>query len=66
MESLFASLKTEEIHLTRYRTWVEAKAAVFEYIEVWCIRRRLHSGLGYRTLTEARVSMEGIAMRVAA
>jgi transposase InsO family protein len=35
MESFFASLKTEEVHLTRYRTRAEAKAAVFEYLEVW-------------------------------
>ena len=34
MESLFASLKTEEVHLARYRTRAEAKAAAFEYLEV--------------------------------
>jgi putative transposase len=34
MESFFASLKTEEVHLARYRTRAEAKAAVFEYLEV--------------------------------
>jgi len=66
MESLFASLKTEHVHLARYRTRAEAKAAVFEYLEVWYNRVRLHSGLGYRTPAEARASMEGIAMRAAA
>jgi putative transposase len=66
MESFFASLKTEEVHLARYRTRAEAKAAVFEYLEVWYNRVRLHSGLGYRTPAEARASMEGIAMRAAA
>ena len=66
MESLFASLKTEEVHLARHHTRAEAKAAVFEYLEVWCNRARLHSGLGYQTPAEAPASMEGIAMRAAA
>ena len=35
MESFFASLKTEHVHQVRFRTREEAKAAVFEYIEVF-------------------------------
>ena len=66
MESFFASLKTEEVHLARYRTRAEAKAAVFEYLEIFYNRVRLHSGLGYRTPAEARASMQGVAMRAAA
>jgi transposase InsO family protein len=46
MESLFASLKTEHVHLVRFRSRAEAKAAVFEYLEVFYNRVRLHSGLG--------------------
>ena len=34
MESFFASLKTERVHEARFRTRAEARAAVFEYIEV--------------------------------
>jgi putative transposase len=66
MESLFAALKTEHVHLVRFRSRAEATAAVFEYLEVFYNRVRLHSGLGYRTPAEARASMEGIAMRAAA
>ena len=66
MESFFASLKTEHVHQVRYRTREEARTAVFEYIEVFYNRQRLHSGVGYRTPAEARASMEGIAMRSAA
>jgi putative transposase len=66
MESFFASLKTEHVHLARYRTRAGAKAAVFEHLEVFYNRVRLHPGLGYRTPAEARASMEGIAMRAAA
>jgi putative transposase len=66
MESFFASLKTERVHEARFRTRAEAKAAVFEYIEVFYNRQRLHSALGYRTPVEARASMEAITMRAAA
>jgi putative transposase len=66
MESFFASLKKEHVHPARFRTREEAKAAVFEYIEVFYNRQRLHSALGYRTPAEARASMEGITMLKAA
>jgi putative transposase len=66
MEGFFGSLKTEHVHLVRFRCRAEAKAAVFEYLEVFYNRVRLHSGLGYRTPAEARANMEGVAMRAAA
>ena len=66
MESFFASLKKEHVHRVRFRTRAEAKAAVFEYVEIFYNRRRLHSGLGYRTPAEARGDMEAIVMPAAA
>ena len=66
MESFFASLKTEHVHQVRFRTREEAKAAVFDDIEVFYNRQRLHSAVGYRTPAEARAGMEGISMRAAA
>jgi putative transposase len=66
MESFFAALKTEQVHHARFRTREEARAAVFDYIEVFYNRQRLHSALGYRTPLEARASMEGITMLNAA
>jgi putative transposase len=66
MESFFASLKTERVHEAPFRTRAEARAAVFEYIEVFYNRQRLHSALGYRTPAEARASMEAVTMRAAA
>jgi putative transposase len=66
MESFFASLKKEHVHPARFRTRTEAKATVFDYIEVFYNRQRLHSALGYRTPAEARASMEGITMLKAA
>jgi transposase InsO family protein len=66
MESFFASLKKEHVHQARFRTREAAKAAVFDYIEVFYNRQRLHSALGYRTPAEARASMEGITTLQAA
>jgi putative transposase len=66
MESFFASLKTERVHEARFRTRAEARAVVFESIEVFYNRQRLHSALGYRTPAEARASMEAITLRAAA
>ena len=47
MESLWATLKTELIHLQSYATRGEARQSIFEYIEVFYNRKRLHSSLGY-------------------
>ena len=66
LESFFAALKMERVHEARFRTRAEARAAVFEYIEVFYNRQRLHSALGYRTPAEARASMEGVTLRAAA
>jgi putative transposase len=66
MESFFASLKKEHVHHVRFRSRAEARAAVFEYVETFYNRRRLHSGLGYRTPAEARADMEAIVMPAAA
>jgi putative transposase len=65
-ESFFASLKKEQVHQARFRTHEEAKAAVFDYIEVFYNRQRLHSALGYRTPVEARADMLDIRMLAAA
>jgi transposase InsO family protein len=47
MESFFASLKKELVHDADFATRPEARAAIFEYIEVFYNGRRRHSSLGY-------------------
>lgn len=47
MESFFHTLKTELIHQERYWTRSQARHSIFEYIEVFYNRVRLHSTLGY-------------------
>ena len=49
MESWFHTLKTELVNHRDYLTRVQAKADIFEYIEVFYNRSRRHSGLGYMT-----------------
>jgi putative transposase len=66
MESFFASLKKEHVHHARFRTRAEARAAVFDYVEIFYNRQRLHSAIGYRTPAEARAGMEAIVMPAAA
>src|SRR3712207_1449271 len=47
MESFFASLKKERVYQVRFHTRAEARAAVFEYREVFYKRQRLHSAISY-------------------
>jgi putative transposase len=47
VESFFASLKRELVHDERYATRDEARASIFEYVEVFYNRVRRHSSLGY-------------------
>jgi transposase InsO family protein len=47
MESFFASLKKELVHGAGFATRAEARAALFEYIEVFYNNQRRHSSLGY-------------------
>jgi transposase InsO family protein len=49
MESFFGTLKRELIHRASYATRPQARTAVFEYIEVFYNRQRLHSTLGYQS-----------------
>ncbi|MCE2029463.1 IS3 family transposase, partial [Sessilibacter corallicola] len=47
MESFFSRLKVELIYAKDYRCVQEAKADIFEYIEIFYNRKRRHSANGY-------------------
>ena len=47
VESFWGKLKTEMVYHRRFATKQEAKRAVFEYIEMFYNRKRLHAALGY-------------------
>lgn len=51
-ESFFATLKTELITRHSWPTRAALRTAVFEFIEVFYNRKRLHSALGYRSPAE--------------
>ncbi len=46
-ESFFGTLKTELVHHEKFKTREQARQSIFEYIEVFYNRQRLHSYLGY-------------------
>jgi transposase InsO family protein len=49
MESFWATLKTELLAGRTFATRKEAGLAIFEYVEVFYNRKRLHSALGYQS-----------------
>ncbi|MBI1184774.1 transposase [bacterium] len=46
-ESFFATLKLEALQGQVYASHADARAALFDYIEVFYNRQRLHSSLGF-------------------
>jgi len=55
-ESFFSTLKAELVHGTDYVSRSQARASVFEYIEVFYNNRRRHSALGYVSPVEHEVA----------
>ena len=49
MESFNAILKKEEVNVNTYKTFKEARLAIFEFIESWYNNTRIHSTLNYQT-----------------
>jgi putative transposase len=47
IESFWSSLKYEVVYHRQFATRAEARSAIFDYIESFYNRTRLHSGLGY-------------------
>ena len=56
-ESFFATLKTELIYRSAWPTRGAVRRAIFEFIEVFYNRRRLHSTLGYCSPAEYEATM---------
>ena len=49
MESFWSTLKTELVNDQHYASHNQARASIFEYIEVFYNRKRLHSSIGYKS-----------------
>jgi putative transposase len=55
-ESFFHTLKTELIHLEKYKTREEAKSSIFQYIVGYYNLVRMHSALDYRAPNEVELA----------
>jgi putative transposase len=62
-ESFIATLKTELVHRRRFPDREVARSAIFEYLEGFYNRSRLHSALGYKSpVSYEEATMEGVAV----
>lgn len=52
MEAFWSTLKSELIHRLDLRDLAHARLAIFDYIETFYNRKRLHSALGYKSPVE--------------
>jgi transposase InsO family protein len=51
-ESFFKILKSEIGYPVKFQTRLEASLVLFEFIEIWYNRKRIHKALGYKTPIE--------------
>jgi len=49
MESFWSTLKAELVYRYKFETRADARRAIFDYIETFYNRRRLHSSVGYKS-----------------
>jgi transposase InsO family protein len=56
-ESFFRTLKSELIHPMKEKLMEVAKIEVFEFIEIWYNRKRIHASLGYMTPDEYGIQL---------
>ncbi len=61
IKSFHATLKKEEVYRTKYVIFEQANLALFQYIEGWYNRKRIHSSIGYKTPQ----AIEDLAKKVA-
>ncbi|WP_419675806.1 IS3 family transposase [Aliarcobacter butzleri] len=61
-ESFFHSLKTELIHHENFLTRKQANEKIFEYIEIFYNRQRLHSSNNYMSPSEFEEKMLRLEM----
>jgi len=58
-ESFFSNLKNESVYWHNFSTREEARAAIFDYIEVFYNRQRIHQMLNYQTPEQFEKLYEG-------
>jgi putative transposase len=61
VESFFKTFKSEFIYRQKFSSLRELKSGIFEYIETWYNRRRLHSALDYLSPVEYELKIKSAA-----
>ncbi len=57
----FGLLKTESLHRYKFKTRNEARRKIFEYIEIFYNRKRIHSALGFNSPEAFETQVEAAA-----
>jgi transposase InsO family protein len=57
MEAFWSSLKSELVRRRRFLTREQARTAIFDFIESYYNRTRLHSALGYKSPLDCEYSL---------
>lgn len=52
IESFHSTIKKEEIYVRMYQTAKQARIRLFQYIEGWYNRKRIHGAIQYMTPVE--------------
>ena len=60
-ESFFATLKKDMVFKEKFKTKQEGTKKIFEYIEVFYNRQRLHSAIGYQAPEQFEKSYANVA-----
>ena len=66
IESFHAILKKEEVHHNKYRDYHDASLAIFQFIEGWYNRNRIHSSIDYMTPNEFEKEVKLFVSRILA
>lgn len=61
-EAFFSTLKTELVQRHVWPSRADARQAIFEFVEVFYNRQRLHSSLGYLSPAEYEACLAGAAV----
>jgi transposase InsO family protein len=65
VKAFYSTLKIELMHRYVWATRAQARLAIFDFIEVFYNRQRLHSTLAYRTPAEYEACLPGATARAA-
>ncbi len=57
LKVFFKSLKTERVYKNEYLRRIDAEMSIIKWIETWYNRKRRHSALNYKTISEIELEI---------